>query len=117
MIIPNVKSEYGKLKEIIVGVAKNAQIPTVKDKSLHCIDYAHLSDTEFEKIPTGNYPQQLIDETEEDLNNLADTLKDMGVIVHRPIDRDFSEKKGNELWQVDGYYNYCPRDSMLVIED
>lgn len=117
MIIPNVKSEYGKLKEIIVGTAKNAQIPTVTDKSLHCIDYAHLSDDEFSKIPTGKYPEKLISETEEDLNAIAKTLEDMGVVVHRPIDRDFSEKKGNDLWQVDGYYNYCPRDSMLVVED
>lgn len=117
MIIPNVKSEYGKLKEIIVGTAKNAQIPTITDKALHCIDYAHLSDEEFSKIPTGKYPDRLIAETEEDLNNIAKTLEDMGVVVHRPVDRDFTEKKGNDLWQVDGYYNYCPRDSMLVVED
>lgn len=117
MIIPNVKSEYGKLKEIIVGTAKNAQIPTITDKALHCIDYAHLSDEEFAKIPTGKYPEKLLAETEEDLNNIAKTLEDMGIVVHRPIDRDFSEKRGNDLWQVDGYYNYCPRDSMLVVED
>lgn len=117
LIKPNVKSEYGKLKEIIVGTAKNAQIPTVKDKSLHCIDYAHLSDEEFSKIPTGKYPKKLIEETEEDLNNLAKTLEDLGVVVHRPVDRDFSKTTKTENWEVDGYYNYCPRDSMLVIED
>lgn len=117
MIIPNVKSEYGKLKEIIVGTAKNAQIPTIKDKCLHSIDYAHLSDEEFEKIPTGLYPEKLIEETEEDLNNLSKTLEDLGVVVHRPVERDFSKKMGNGHWEVDGYYNYCPRDSMLVVED
>ena len=97
MIKPQVRNEWGQLREIIVGSPIGAQVPTIGDKCLHSIDYAHLSDAEFEKIPTGNYPQQLIDETEEDLNNLADTLKDMGVIVHRPVDRDFSEKKGNDL--------------------
>jgi glycine amidinotransferase/scyllo-inosamine-4-phosphate amidinotransferase 1 len=117
MVVPNVKSEYGDLKEIIVGSAKNAQIPTVKDKSLHCIDYAHLSDEEFQNIPTGLYPQKLLDETEEDLDNLSRTLENLGVKVHRPIEYDFSQKRTNGNWEVDGYYNYCPRDSMLVIED
>ena len=44
MIKPNVKNEWGDLKEIIVGSAINAQVPTVGDKCLHNIDYAHLSD-------------------------------------------------------------------------
>jgi glycine amidinotransferase/scyllo-inosamine-4-phosphate amidinotransferase 1 len=117
LIKPKIHSEYGKLKEIIVGSAKNAQIPTIKDKSLHCIDYAHLSDEEFKNIPTGSYPQKLLDETEEDLDNMANTLQSMGIKVHRPLDRDFSEPIKTDNWEVDGYYNYCPRDSMLVIGD
>jgi glycine amidinotransferase/scyllo-inosamine-4-phosphate amidinotransferase 1 len=85
MIIPNVKSEYGKLKEIIVGSAKYARVPSVGDKCLHDIDYAHLSDEEFKNRPSGYYPEQLIRETEEDLDNISRTLEDMGVKVHRPI--------------------------------
>ena len=42
MIQPNVKNEWGNLKEIIVGSAINAQVPTVGDKCLHNIDYAHF---------------------------------------------------------------------------
>jgi glycine amidinotransferase/scyllo-inosamine-4-phosphate amidinotransferase 1 len=117
MIIPNVKSEYGKLKEIIVGSSKYARVPSVGDKCLHDIDYAHLSDEEFKNRPSGYYPEQLIRETEEDLDNISRTLEDMGVKVHRPIEYDFAEKRGNGHWEVDGYYNYCPRDSMLVVED
>jgi glycine amidinotransferase/scyllo-inosamine-4-phosphate amidinotransferase 1 len=115
MIIPHSNNEWGDLKEIIVGSVEGAQIPTVKDKALHCIDYAHLSDEQFQNIPTGPYPQQVMEETYEDLENICDKLKELGVKVHRPIKRDFTEKKGNDLWQVDGYYNYCPRDSMLVV--
>jgi hypothetical protein len=117
MIIPNVKSEYGKLKEIIVGSAKYARVPSVGDKCLHDIDYAHLSDEEFKNRPSGYYPQNLIEETEEDLDNISKTLEDIGVKVHRPVEYDFGHKRSNGYWEVDGYYNYCPRDSMLVVED
>jgi glycine amidinotransferase/scyllo-inosamine-4-phosphate amidinotransferase 1 len=117
MIIPNVQSEYGKLKEIIVGSAKYARVPSVGDKCLHDIDYAHLSDEEFKNRPSGYYPEQLIHETEEDLDNISKTLEDMGIKVHRPVEYDFAQKRGNGHWEVDGYYNYCPRDSMLVVED
>jgi N-dimethylarginine dimethylaminohydrolase len=117
MIIPHSHNEWDDLKEIIVGSVHGAQIPTVKDKALHCIDYAHLNDEEFQNIPTGPYPQNVIEETQEDLERICNTLTELGVKVHRPIDRAFTEKRGNDLWEVDGYYNYCPRDSMLVIGD
>jgi glycine amidinotransferase/scyllo-inosamine-4-phosphate amidinotransferase 1 len=79
MIIPNSNNEWGELKEIIVGSVENAQIPTIKDKALHCIDYAHLSDDEFENIPTGPYPQKVIEETYEDLEEICITLYNLGV--------------------------------------
>ncbi len=117
MIKPQVKNEWGQLREIIVGIATNAQVPTIGDKCLHSIDYAHLSDEQFKNRPSGLYPQQLIEETQEDLDKIANTLKSLGITVHRPLDRDFSEKYKTDNWEVDGYYNYCPRDSMLVIND
>jgi glycine amidinotransferase/scyllo-inosamine-4-phosphate amidinotransferase 1 len=116
-IKPNVFAEWGELKEIIIGTANNARVPVVGDKSLHCIDYAHLSDEQFQNRPHGLYPQQLIDETNEDLDEIASKLSSMGIKVHRPLDRDFSELMGNGNWSVDGYYNYCPRDSMFVVQD
>lgn len=117
MIIPNVKNEWGTLKEIIVGSALNAQVPKVGDTSLHCIDYAHLSEDEFNNRPSGLYPDKLIEETQEDLDQIAKTLTSLGIKVHRPLERDFSQPIKTDNWEVDGYYNYCPRDSMLVIND
>jgi len=38
LIIPSVKNEWGQLREIIVGTATNAQVPTIGDKCLHCVD-------------------------------------------------------------------------------
>ncbi len=117
MIIPRSHNEWDDLRHVILGSVRNAQIPTVKDKSLHCIDYAHLSEEEFKHIPTGSYPQHVLDETHEDLETISTTLTDLGVTVHRPKPYDFTEKRSNGLWEADGYYNYCPRDSMLVIGD
>ena len=117
LIKPRVKNEWGTLKEIIVGSAINAQVPKIGDKCLHNIDYAHLSDEEFKNRPSGLYPQKLIEETEEDLITIADTLMKLGVKVHTPIEQDFSEPIKTDDWEVDGYYNYCPRDTALVIND
>lgn len=117
MIKPYVKNEWGQLREIIVGTADYAQVPTIGDKCLHSIDYAHLSDEEFKNRPSGLYPEKLIEETQQDLDDIASTLQSLGVKVHRPNQRDFSQKIITDNWEVDGYYNYCPRDSMLVIND
>ncbi len=117
LIKPHVKNEWGQLREIIVGSVTNAQVPTIGDKCLHCVDYAHLSDEEFKNRPSGLYPEKVLEETQQDLQDIADTLKSLGVKVHRPHDKDFSEKYKTENWEVDGYYNYCPRDSVFIIND
>ena len=117
LIKPYVRNEWDDLKEIIVGTTKGAQVPTVGDKCLHSIDYADLSDEQFKNRPSDPYPNQVMEEMEEDLEGIVRTLQDLGVKVHRPIDRDFSQPIITENWTVDGYYNYCPRDSMLVIND
>lgn len=117
MIKPYIKNEWGKLKQIIVGRPEFAQIPTVRDKSLHTIDYANYTDEQFLRIPYGRYPNWMIEETIEDLDELSKTLEGLGVEVFRPALIDWSETYSTENWEVDGYYGYCPRDSMLIIED
>jgi len=109
-LIPSSCNEWDELKTVILGCVENAQIPKIKDKSLHCIDYAHLSDNEFEKIPTGMYPNRVIEETKEDLYHIENIFRENGVNVIRP---EVSPK--NSFF--DSYYDYCPRDSMLVIDD
>jgi N-dimethylarginine dimethylaminohydrolase len=54
-------------------------------------------------------PQQIIEETNEDLDSLVTTLKDLGVEVLRPDPFNFQVH--------DGMYNYCPRDRLLVYGD
>jgi glycine amidinotransferase len=97
------KNEWSPLKKVIVGVADDAQIPEM-DLSLKAINYADNDDSRVP--PPGLYPKQVIDEANEDLEIFCDFLKSCEVEVLRP---DVSVKPG--------YYNYCPRDSVLVHDD
>jgi glycine amidinotransferase/scyllo-inosamine-4-phosphate amidinotransferase 1 len=51
-------------------------------------------------------PDWLIDEANEDLDILAQTLEDYGAIVHRPRALNYQERGG--------MYGYCPRDRLLI---
>jgi glycine amidinotransferase/scyllo-inosamine-4-phosphate amidinotransferase 1 len=95
------KNEWDPLKTVIVGIADDARIPFL-DPSLRLVNYAdkkHISE-----IPhSGLYPKQVIDESNEDLEKFCDLLRKEGVNVLRP-DKKVKPK----------YYNYCPRDTVLV---
>jgi glycine amidinotransferase/scyllo-inosamine-4-phosphate amidinotransferase 1 len=114
MIVPNVNNEWESLRKVIIGNVVNSQIPPFKDKSLHCVDYAHLSTDQFQKIPTGKYPNKIIEETREDLSNIKNILRSLGVVVLNS--QSMTPTKQNRPYH-DSYYDYCPRDSMLVIGD
>lgn len=96
-------NEWDQLKKVVVGIADYAKIPTM-DKSLRCINYADQKDVS--NITSGLYPQQVIDESNEDLETFVDFLKGEGVEVVRP-------KRTSEV----EYYNYCPRDTVFVHKD
>jgi len=95
-------NEWSKLKKVIVGIADNAKIPTI-EKSVRTVNYAHLDD--ISNIKVGQYPKQIIDEANEDLEIFVDFLKSESVEVVRPTATDCA------------YYNYCPRDSVFVHGD
>ncbi|WP_230684273.1 hypothetical protein, partial [Streptococcus pneumoniae] len=82
------------------------------------IDYAHLSEEEFKNRPSGLYPLKVLEETWHDLDQIKKTLESLGVKVHRPVQRlNFSHMHKTDNWEVDGYYNYCPRDTVLIVND
>lgn len=97
------KNEWDPLKTVIVGIADDAKIPPL-DISLRTVNYADVEDET--KIPQGNYPAQVIEEANEDLEIFCDFLRDCGVEVLRP-----------DKSVVPNYYNYCPRDSVLVHDE
>lgn len=97
------KNEWDPLQDVIVGDATGARIPQL-DISLRLINYADVTDEN--DIPQGLYPQQVIDEANEDLELFCDVLRKENVNVLRP---DASCEPQ--------YYHYCPRDGILVHDD
>jgi N-dimethylarginine dimethylaminohydrolase len=95
-------NEWGKLKKVIVGIADNAKIPNI-DLSVRTVNYSHLENVD--SVMVGSYPQQVIEETNEDLENFCNFLKFQGVEVFRPDATDPL------------YYNYCPRDSVITYKN
>lgn len=111
----NTHAEWHPLKEVIVGIAIGAQVPTVKDESLHAVSHGAASDEEFAAARTGPYPAHVIEESQEDLDAFARQLEKAGVIVHRPPVTDFTAIYETPDWRVDGHYAYCPRDTILTV--
>jgi N-dimethylarginine dimethylaminohydrolase len=96
-------NEWDPLKRMVVGKASNANWPL----------YDPVFKLEGQKtlwketpVPSGPVPEWIIEEANEDLQLLADTLTGLGVEVVRPDDMNFQVH--------DGMYNYCPRDRLLV---
>lgn len=110
----NVHNEWDPIEEIIVGRATNAQIPCA-DLGLFAVDFAKYGYDKMQNIPSGLYDQKIIDETEEDLDLLIQTLQEIGIVVKRPDVVDHSIKFRTPNWESDGRYNYCPRDVFVAI--
>ena len=96
------QNEWDQLKKVIVGVADYATVPEV-DTSVRTINYADRKD--LSTIPVGPYPQQVIDEANEDLETFVKFLLGEGVEVVRP------KRTPTE------YYNFCPRDVVFTHKD
>ncbi len=92
------RNEYCQLKTVIVGDATGAKIPK-HDISLRCVNYADNSSPPQQ----GLYPQQVIDEANEDISKFVDFLKDENISVLRP-----------DATHDPDYYKFCPRDTVFV---
>jgi N-dimethylarginine dimethylaminohydrolase len=106
-------NEWDQLEEVIVGNPLRARFPTA-DRSTQL---AEFPDRSLGEIPQGPFPQQIIEETEEDLQTFVRVLEDLGITVKRPETWPHEAKFSTIHWESEGYYNYCPRDIMLVIGD
>jgi len=106
-------NEWDPLEEVIVGNPLKARFPTA-DLSTRL---AEFPDRSLADIPQGAFPQQIIEETEEDLNAFVEVLQGQGVTVRRPDTWPHDETFSTINWESEGYYNYCPRDVMMVIGD
>lgn len=97
------RNEWDPLKKIIVGSAANANWPTSDPVFRAEAEHTLWKET---PLPSGPVPNWIIEETNQDLELLCAALRDQGVEVIRPSPLDFQE--------LDGLYNYCPRDRLLI---
>ena len=96
-------NEWGKLKSVVVGSATHANWPSTDP-----VFAQESSKTTWKEtpVPSGPVPQWIIDEANEDLDDLANVLTQIGIEVHSPADMNFQE--------LGGMYNYCPRDRLII---
>ena len=106
-------NEWDQLEEVIVGNPLRARFPAL-DRSTLLAEFPNRS---LEEIPQGPFPQQIIEETEEDLNAFVAVLEKLGITVKRPETWPHEARFSTIHWESKGFYNYCPRDILLVIGD
>ena len=99
----NSYNEWSPLKRIVVGSATDANWPVMDPVFSKESEKTTWKET---PVPRGPVSQRIIDEANEDLDTLANTLMSLGVEVLRPDPLNFQVH--------DGMYNYCPRDRLLV---
>lgn len=106
-------NEWDPLEEVIVGNPLNARYPTADPST----QLSEFPDRDLSEIPRGPFPEQVIEETEEDLESFVKVLQDAGAVVRRPATWPHDAPFSTNAWTAQGYYNYCPRDVLLVCGD
>lgn len=96
-------NEWGRLRTVVVGSAAQANWPT-SDPVFN--QEKNKTSWTSSPVPSGPVPQWIIDESNEDLETLSETLKEFSIEVLRPTPIDFQS--------IDGMYNYCPRDRLVI---
>lgn len=99
-------NEWDPIKEIVVGRADFANWPSQDPVFSRESEKTTWTET---PVPGGPVPDWIIDEANEDLDILTDTLERLDITVHRPKAINFQERGG--------MYNYCPRDRLLIYGD
>ena len=98
----------------MLGTVEGARIPECNNQAMRCIEYSDYSEKLLLKQKQGLYPQHVLEETYEDLENFKTLLESRNIEVIRPSAIDLKEIYNEGGVQVDGYYSYCPRDNAFV---
>lgn len=99
-------NEWDPLKQVIVGTADYANWPSTDPVFAEESKKTTWKET---PVPSGAVPQWIVDETNEDLEHLSNTLIQLGVDVLRMPSINWIKRQG--------MYGYCPRDRLLVAGD
>jgi glycine amidinotransferase/scyllo-inosamine-4-phosphate amidinotransferase 1 len=96
-------NEWDPLRSVVVGSAKYANWPSTDPVFARESEKTTWKET---PVPSGPVPDHIVNEANEDLNELACTLYNLGIHVIRPAPRNYPV--------TGGMYNYCPRDRLLI---
>lgn len=108
-------NDWDPLEECFVGTAAGARFPAI-DKSTHAFVFTTEKYEDIKDLE-GPIDKKIIDETNEDLDNLADTLKKLGVKVRRPQSTDTTKSFGTPDWTTTGWQTYSCRDLLLPLDN
>jgi N-dimethylarginine dimethylaminohydrolase len=111
MSLVNVHNEWDPVEEIIVGNALYAAMPN-SDMGFQLT--RRFKGKVRNKIVI---TQQIIEETEEDIENFMSMLRKLNIVVKRPDPIKFQSKIKTLDWETEHYFCYCPRDILLSIGD
>lgn len=100
------RNEWDTLRTVIVGSATQANWPSTDPVFAQESVKTTWTDS---AVPVGAVPEWITEEAEQDLDQLVTVLQQAEVTVHRPGSQDFVA--------LDGMYNYCPRDRLLIAGD
>ena len=111
----NSHNGWDKLKEVIVGSAKNScAVMTWKNQNQVLTEDLIKKALSLSKKAM---PQTIIDETEEDLNDLSNILSKFGAKVYRPKVHKLEKFYSSPHWFTTGNNSYNARDLNLVVGD
>jgi len=109
----NSHNEWDKLKEVVLGVASHT-MATLTWNSPEPIPESIKSKAYL--LAQEAYPKWLLDEVNEDLEDMAKTLKQFGVKVHRAKPHDLSTMFSSPFgWSSTGNDVYNIRDLHLIV--
>ena len=108
-------NDWDELEEIIVGTATSINIPDPNISMMKC-QFPEYKE-EYVKSVAGYYPQQIVDEQNEDLEILSNTLKSLGVKVHRPDTQYEKAEIKSPTWEGKNWQYYSPRDLTIIIDN
>ena len=105
-------NEWDKLNTVVLGDVAGARFPKYDDVFTEVAKHSTWTES---AQPMGPISQTVIQQTEEDLEYMKEQLEEAGVTVIRPRQLDFQQVVHNYRYFSDGMYNYCPRDTILIV--
>lgn len=105
-------NEWDPLKKVVLGDVHGARFPKYDDVFNEVAKHSKWTET---AQPVGPISKDILDLTDHELRQFEKVLTDLGVEVLRPRQLDFQQTVHGYRYFADGFYNYCPRDVILVV--